>query len=408
MKVESAKSLMLLTVVSIALTVLVIPLKIQQDIAYERYIQGLNISGTVVDYPPSWYIWGIGPLVMIMGLFAVISWIFSLSIVINLTIRKNNKSLSGRKSLVALLLIPLLLTIITSGYVYKTTNAVETKSEVLSTDKAFTSTSDTTVNALFAGDEEFMSSSVLWGLGTKPLPEIVEQDLFPAYRDQFATKLGINILFSGWATWDSDDGTTHPYWMLQEAIREIGGTWVTDPSWANGGYWRFNKGMLWNGVVIDLLIAWTFQGMEGRGLAPFPWGVAIIRFDSTVDRMIFSKHVHAMLHETSHLYDLQHCSDLYCLMHPDNFYGLNWCSTCKDYMIAHKDYFTRTIDPPVGGISIPVNKIELMTFLLAPWTLLIGTTVLISIASIVSVVLVKRRKKSADISPFSHAYSEVT
>lgn len=178
MKVESAKSLMLLTVVSIALTVLVIPLKIQQDIAYERYIQGLNISGTVVDYPPSWYIWGIGPLVMIMGLFAVISWIFSLSIVINLTIRKNNKSLSGRKSLVALLLIPLLLTIITSGYVYKTTNAVETKSEVLSTDKAFTSTSDTTVNALFAGDEEFMSSSVLWGLGTKPLQKSLNKISF--------------------------------------------------------------------------------------------------------------------------------------------------------------------------------------------------------------------------------------
>ena len=207
---------------------------------------------------------------------------------------------------------------------------------------------DTDVDILFAGDEEIMDcvvewpDPIWWWMGVfydRPLTEIIEEECFPGLQASFSDQLGINIVFHGWANWESDDSENNAYWLLQDAIEQVQGYWVDDPLWPiGGGYWKFDQDMEWNGVLIDILVAWTLQGMYPRGFAPFKWGAAIVQYIDIPRAGLIPQH------EISHLYSALHCSHSYCIMNPDYAWICNdWRSTCKDYMITHKNCFTRAI-----------------------------------------------------------------
>lgn len=337
------------------LTIATFALAYQHNIDYQRYVQWYldqGIDPNILD-PLPWQTWGKGPLVALLGFLAGISWLITI-----VWVAGTVKELTRRhiKLLVILLLIPLVTTIPISGEsIYKTADVVETKSDNLLANIAAIPPSDTTVDVLLAGDEELN-----WlGFMDNP-PNDADEIMFiesitNGVANRFSEGVGINLAFHKWASWDSDDGTSSAYYMLQEVIREIGGAWVTDPSWPNGGYWKFNKGMTWNGIVIDMLVAWTYQYIDARGLAPFEWGAAIIRTPPAAPGLA-SKYEQ---HEMSHLYGLLHCTHAWCIMnlgYIDLWPGVWWESTCKDYMINHKNYFTRhglKMNSATGGTTTP-------------------------------------------------------
>jgi len=310
------------------LTLFTIVLTYKHYIDYQKYRTELgeeykNINPDFVDSWP-WYDWGIGPYVFMLKFITAGVWI---GIIIR-GLQKIKFRKHRELKAISLLLIPLIASIPTSK-AYPNITSIPT--------------SDTDVDILFAGDEEFMSGYITSTWGDVWLKDLVEIGVPPWYsgifervQGYFNDQVGINIVFHGWMTWDSDDEVTNCYYMLQEAIEEIGGTWIHDPTWPDNGYWRFNKGMLWNGVVIDMLVAWTWQDMSRRGLGPFEWGACILKYEN------FLTDDNAMQHEMSHLYGLLHCGHILCVMNePFLEFTETWQSSCHDYMVSHKNYFTR-------------------------------------------------------------------
>lgn len=315
----------------VMLTAITLALAYQHNIDYQRYVQETKkwyvdrgIDPDILDFWP-WRAWGNGGIVTLLGITTVILWI-----ALPIIWLRERRNLRHKKSLLLLLLIAMLLFIPVN-----TAGAVESN-----------------VDILFAGDEELMSATEEWlidpwfpWLGTydRPVTEVIEEVSFPLFQTCFADKVGINLVFHGWISWDSDDGTSNSWNMLQEVMEQSGMSyWVNDPLYPDGGYWKFNTGdVIWGNAKMDILLAWTTQDMNLLGFSPFDWGAGIIHYHNLAQGAFTAQH------ELSHLYDCRHCSHDWCVMNPD-YVGLtgDWQSTCKDYMIEHKDYFTRHDYPP--------------------------------------------------------------
>ena len=216
---------------------------------------------------------------------------------------------------------------------------------------------DDTVDILLVADEEIMP-----GVG-KPWLE----DTLTNVEFRFRGLLGIEIDFRGWVSWDSNDDEYWSFYLLDEAVNETG--WY--------------RGMVYDNVVMDILLVCTRQDTSHLGWADPDSDAVIVRF-----LVIMDIDIATIMHEISHLYlGPVHCDHAFCVMNP-TYASMGtvdgWMSTCYDQMIANKDKYTRDITP-VGGFQTPVNKFEL----LAPYI------VVSVVASVVSVVLFKRRKKES-------------
>lgn len=315
------------------LTIATLVLAYKHNIDYQRYVQETTkwyedkgINPDIIDLW-SWRAWGNGGIVTLLGITTAISWV-----VLPIIWLKEHRNLRHKKSLLVIFLVPMLL---------------------LTSVNIAGGVTDSYVDILFAGDEELMSATEEWlinpwlpFLGTydRPVTDVIEKETFPLIQMCFADKLGINIRFHGWTSWDSVDGTNDAYDMLQEAIEEIGeyqSVWVIDYAYPGGGYWKLNPWMIWNNVVIDILLGFTYQDMNLYGVAPFDWGAGIVQYRNLAQAKFAGQH------ELSHLWNVTDCGHNWCIMNQDYFgWTGDWKSTCKDHMIEWKDYFTRYSYPP--------------------------------------------------------------
>lgn len=148
-----------------------------------------------VDFT-SWFTYGIGPFVGLSAFWLVVVWVAS---VVNSATRK--------KLGVLCLLVLTPLWVCYRG---------------LSFTLAEVPASDTEVDALLAGDEEFMAG-IESLIPYITFQQAVDWFILPDVRERFEQELGITLHCSVWTTWDSDDGTVDADVRLQEAIEEIAG-----------------------------------------------------------------------------------------------------------------------------------------------------------------------------------------
>jgi len=324
-------------VLLVTLTIVIVVATYYHNIDYQRYyeekIQEAIDKGIHPDFatPDPWHVWGKGPLIVPSGLFIISVW----GTIAVLKVRE--KWFKKPKDLLklALFLIPLTVTAQVYG------EGIQHQHRTIPVQAA--SPSETDVNVLFAGDEEFMAGQIyvqgyyLKTVVEEGIPLYFIPGVFPVVRDRFKDQLGINLIFHGWAEWDSDDTVLDAIAMLDEAIDDL----------------DFYRGMIWNGVVIDMLVCYTYQDMDMRGLSPFTWNALIIEYwDWNTDPC-------TLQHEMSHLFGTLHCEEAWCVMNP-TYVTAYWQPGCVAEMLRNKDYFTRHFleieHSPGGGTDLGTGE----------------------------------------------------
>lgn len=179
------------------------------------------------------------------------------------------------------------------------------------------------VDVLMIGDEEFHAQPS-WITNAENVLEDVSDDRFDQSH--------INFYVRGWLAWDSADGVTSSYDLMQEALAESGmprqqveivpGFW--DWGFISGSEWTDDDGVKW---WIDLLLIFTGQNMDIKGLSPPMCNTTIIHHDHV--------NLHTLTHELGHQYYLQHCGDPWCVMNVDWQFGDNFCSGCRAALTSH-------------------------------------------------------------------------
>lgn len=144
--------------------------------------------------------------------------------------------------------------------------------------------------------------------------------------------------------WDSNDGVTDTYDLLQEAIRQAGGVWDATNHW---WVWTPKDMLCPDGVYrwIDCLIIICGQPMDMLGLSPPMWNAMITNFDPQT---------YVCMHELSHQFWCEHCGN-FCCMNA----GLGiltpecWCGTCSSWITSHREKWGAkeliSIDIMAGG-----------------------------------------------------------
>ena len=166
------------------------------------------------------------------------------------------------------------------------------------------------------------------------------------------------VPLNGWDEfWDSEDSQTDAYYLLQEAIRELGGVYDSKNKW---WVWQQKDYHLGLGcfALTDFLIVVTNQAMDLRGLSPPMWNAMIIRFDVGQN---------VLIHELSHQFNVPHCSN-FCVMNPTYAdITWNWCTDCKNKLYnnrekwGYKEYLNIFVEPPTGGVTDPSKKFRWQT-----------------------------------------------
>jgi len=179
------------------------------------------------------------------------------------------------------------------------------------------------VDVLMIGDEEFRAQSS-WVTNAENVLESVSDNRFDQSH--------INFYARGWLAWDSLDGRTDIYDLMQEALAESGmprqqveivpGFW--DWGFISGSEWTDADGVKW---WIDLLLIFTGQNADMKGLSPPMCNTTIIHHDHV--------NLHTLTHELGHQYYLQHCGDPWCVMNVDWQFGDNFCSGCRAALTSH-------------------------------------------------------------------------
>lgn len=326
MKSKRPKLETVVLTLALILTVISVILTLRHDCAWHSYIREVRqdaidrgINPDSVDAFP-WHRWGIGGGLVYLWIVTTLMWIGYAYV------RFKGR---GNPTATSLLFILLAAPFLMYGEMQYNTNADTLSASDTNFSIESMPTPDAYVDVLFVGDEEFMALEIeridcpvpiicppYW----VPASEIFQNEIFPFVRDQFDEDLGIYLIFHGWATWDSYDGTNNAVDMLEEVIAEMG----------------FSRGMSWNGVTIDIMVAWTFQDMSMYGLGPFGWDAAIMLFTGSI------WDYYTPQHEISHLYGIiGHCSHADCVMNNNLIIpSFHWQSTCRDHMINNKNEFT--------------------------------------------------------------------
>ena len=238
-----------------------------------------------------------------------------------ITIRKCKPKLRNAKICQASLLAPLILLL--SGVTFGITPCKPVLATTVNSLISQGSEIENTIDILFVGDEEFMALWERWGWNDVWIPWAVKDlvwefglgtGVFVASKEWYALTLGHTLRVHGWETWNSSNSETNSYYMLQEGINDIG--------------WQ--RGKIWNGTIIDLVMFWTGQqNMDVRGLALPWWYGGIIKWtQGSVDIC-----TQALKHELAHLWDCQHCGN-FCIMNPGVVASV-WCGTCAAHMMNH-------------------------------------------------------------------------
>ena len=173
------------------------------------------------------------------------------------------------------------------------------------------------VDVLMIGDEEFRAQQS-WITNAENVLQSVSDNRFDQSH--------INFYARGWLVWDSADSVTSSYDLMQEALAESGlprqqveivpGFW--DWGFISGSEWTDSDGVKW---WIDLLLIFTGQDMDIKGLSPPMCNMTIIHHDHV--------NLHTLTHELGHQFYLQHCGDPWCVMNVDWQFGDNFCSGCR-------------------------------------------------------------------------------
>jgi hypothetical protein len=146
----------------------------------------------------------------------------------------------------------------------------------------------------------------------------------------------IKLFNRGWQDWDSNDAENDVIDLYFEAIEECGLPieWIeVDPDGVPGAYnWGFVSGSEWidsygDMWLIDLLLIFVGQGMDGIGLSLARCNAVIIDYSDLSFRVL--------LHELGHQYFLRHCSHL-CVMHDLPTWD-NFCSDCENELMNQRD-----------------------------------------------------------------------
>ena|GEM_PF-7125427 len=194
------------------------------------------------------------------------------------------------------------------------------------------------VDVLAMADEEFAAHSDWIQKAEQTLAEVSSQ--------RFADS-GIAFYIRGWLMWNSTNGETDSYLLMQQALAESGlprqkvevVPGFQDWGFISGSEWTGAYGYVWK---IDLLLIFTGQDIDYFGLSPPMLNMTIIRYDH-VD-------LHTLTHELGHQYYLSHCSNPWCVMNADWQFGDNFCSDCRAKLNANRDkWVTDPLDLDVNG-----------------------------------------------------------
>lgn len=182
------------------------------------------------------------------------------------------------------------------------------------------------VDALVVRDEEWRAGVAAVSVPPYPIPIPISYNAtaeiaMELVAERFNETSGIEIRWHYWIEWDSDDGQANTVSLLLEVIQETG----------------FQPGMLYNGYVIDMLVAFCGQDMDMHGLSP-PDSKALI-----LDYVWHYRVDNLLQHEFSHQFYAEHCSHS-CIMNKDcvldPFKDVTWwCSDCQTTIQAHADRF---------------------------------------------------------------------
>jgi hypothetical protein len=144
--------------------------------------------------------------------------------------------------------------------------------------------------------------------------------------------------------WDSNDGVTDTYDLLQEAIYQAGGVWDATNGW---WIWPCKEMLCSDGFYhwIDCLIIICNQPMDMLGFSPPMWNAMITNFDPQT---------YVCMHELSHQFWCEHCGG-FCCMNPN--LGMVtpecWCGTCSAFITSHREKWGAksliSIDMMAGG-----------------------------------------------------------
>jgi len=177
------------------------------------------------------------------------------------------------------------------------------------------------VDVLMIGDEEFRAQPS-WITNAENVLQDVSDDRFDQSH--------INFYARGWLAWDSSDGVTDSYDLMQEALAESGlprkKVGFSDWGFIAGSEWIDGDGVKW---WIDLLLIFSGQEIDMKGLSPPMCNMTIIHHDHV--------NLHFLTHELGHQYYLQHCGDPWCVMNVDWQFGDNFCSNCRNALNANRD-----------------------------------------------------------------------
>ena len=177
----------------------------------------------------------------------------------------------------------------------------------------------------------------------------MENSMYPhrKFLDSFDIEF---VCLNGWnQNWDSDDSKHSAFYMLQEAIEQLGGVYDPElPAWV----WKpklYFDGSSYS--MAHLLIVFTDQEMDLNGLSPPDWNACIIKIDA---------YMSVNQHELSHQFWAPHCDNL-CVMNPTYcawpFYYRHWCGPCGAVITSNRGKwccsFILSISAGAGGTTSP-------------------------------------------------------
>jgi len=259
----------------------------------------------------------------------------------------------SRKCLVALVMTGLLgLTLAETTYLMPT--------EIVP--KAYATSTPVDVNVLLYYDEEHTGYGSIIGW----LTQSDGSSVYDMFKNDYGIVLNVmNIHFDTWhgwqyETWSSNNNIYSAEDLLQDAVRTHGGVWDPIPRWATRtelrvGWWYLPSPnpYLKDGKYYsaDLIIFVTNQAIDiGVGLSVPQWNSILIKNFPTKGEL---------LHEISHQFGAEHCSN-WCSMNPNYACYIScWCGNCASTINQNREEFGYkewiTINSAPGGQTNPVE-----------------------------------------------------